>query len=117
MLIYSRLHTIILNVKFKVEKLPAAQAETSVFVKDSEGYVFKKPAEEVSDGERIISEKEYMRVSGLSSYKKKSANSKVSRKRAFGLPLKFRIQVTKEEKDFIDYAREHHLNYADLMQM
>ena len=27
LLIYSRLHTIILNVKFKVEKLPAAQAE------------------------------------------------------------------------------------------
>ena len=39
------------------------------------------------------------------------------RKQKFALPLKFQIRVTKEEKDFISYAREHHLNYSDLMQM
>ena len=42
-----------------------------VFVKDSEGYVFKKAASEISADEIIISEKEYMKISGLSSYEKK----------------------------------------------
>ena len=32
-----------------------------VFVKDSEGYVFKKLANEVSADEKIITEKEYMK--------------------------------------------------------
>lgn len=36
-----------------------------VFVKDSEGYVFKKLESEISPDEKIISEKEYMKVSGL----------------------------------------------------
>ena len=43
-----------------------------VFVKDSEGYVFKKLESETSPDEKIISEKEYMKVSGLASYEKKS---------------------------------------------
>ena len=34
-----------------------------VFVKDSEGYVFKKLQSEVSSDEKIISEKEYMKIS------------------------------------------------------
>ena len=33
-----------------------------VFVKDSEGYVFKKLSSEVSSDEKIISEKEYMKI-------------------------------------------------------
>lgn len=77
-----------------------------IFVKDSEGYVFKKSESEVSPDEKIISEKEYMKLSGLASYEKK-----------FGSPLKFQIRVTKEEKDFLTYAREHNLNYSALMQM
>ena len=41
-----------------------------VFVKDSEGYVFKKLANEVSADEKIITEKEYMKKSGLAAYEK-----------------------------------------------
>ena len=34
-----------------------------VFVKDSEGYVFKKLKSEISPDEKIISKKEYMKFS------------------------------------------------------
>ena len=92
-----------------------------VFVKDSEGYVFKKLKSEVSHDEKIITEKEYMKVSGLASYEKKfghgGARENAGRKQKFASPLKFQIRVTKEEKDFLTYAREHNLNYAALMQM
>lgn len=92
-----------------------------VFVKDSEGYVFKKLESEVSPDEKIISEKEYMRKSGLSSYEKKfghgGTRENAGRKQKFGSPLKFQIRVTKEEKDFLKYAREHNINYSALMQM
>ena len=36
-----------------------------VYVKDSEGYVFKKLASEVAADQKIITEKEYMKKSGL----------------------------------------------------
>jgi len=42
-----------------------------VYVKDSEGFVFKKNESEVAAGEKIISEKEYMKKSGLALYEKK----------------------------------------------
>ena len=92
-----------------------------VFVKDSEGYVFKKLESEVFPDEKIISEKEYMKISGLASYEKKfghgGARENAGRKQKFGSPLKFQIRGTKEEKDFLAYAREHNLNYSALMQM
>ena len=92
-----------------------------VYVKDSEGYVFKKLESEVSADEKIISEKEYNKKSGLAFYQKKfghgGARENAGRKQKFALPLKFQIRVTKEEKDFIAYAREHQLNYSALMQM
>ena len=92
-----------------------------VFVKDSEGYVFKKLESEINQDEKIISEKEYMKISGLSSYEKKfghgGARENAGRKQKFALPLRFQIRVTKEEKDFINYAREHNLNYSALMKM
>ncbi len=92
-----------------------------VFVKDSDGYVFKKLETEVSSDEKNISEKEYMKLSGLASYEKKfghgGARKNAGRKQKFGSPLKFQIRVTKEEKDFLAYAREHNINYSSLMQM
>lgn len=92
-----------------------------VFVKDSEGYVFKKLESEVSSDEKIISEREYMKKSGLASYEKKfghgGARANAGRKQKFASRLEFQIRVTKEEKDFIAYAREHHVNYSELMQM
>ena len=41
-----------------------------VYVKDSEGYVFKKLEAELSPDEKIISEKEYLKKSGLANYVK-----------------------------------------------
>lgn len=42
-----------------------------IYIKDSEGFVFKKKESEVTTGEKIISEKEYMKKSGLALYEKK----------------------------------------------
>ena len=39
-----------------------------VFVKDSEGYVFKKLQSEVSPDEKIISKKEYIKKSGITKF-------------------------------------------------
>ena len=87
----------------------------------AEGRVVKKLERELSSDEKSISEKEYMKISGLSSYEKKfghgGARENAGRKQKFALPLKFQIRVTKEEKDFIAYAREHKIDYATLMQM
>lgn len=38
------------------------------------------------------------------------------RKPVNGVVLAFRINVSKQEKEFIKYAREHHINYEELMQ-
>ncbi len=38
------------------------------------------------------------------------------RKPKTGNVLEFRIRVSKKEKEFIDYARAHNINYDDLMQ-
>ena len=92
-----------------------------VYVKDSEGFVFKKKESDVAADEKIISEKEYLKKSGIALYEKKfghgGARENAGRKTKFSSPLKFQIRVTKEEKDFLAYAREHNLNYSALMQM
>ena len=41
-----------------------------VFVKDSEGFVFKKLQSEISADEKVIPEKEYLKRSGLAFYEK-----------------------------------------------
>ena len=91
-----------------------------VFVKDSEGFVSKKITSEVTSDEKIITEKEYMKKSGLSFYEKKfgrgGSRENAGRKQKFSQPLKFQIRVTEEEKEFISYAREHNFNYSSIMQ-
>ena len=91
-----------------------------VYVKDSEGYVFKKLEAELSPYEKIISEKEYLKKSGLADYAKEfghgGARENAGRKLKFSHPFKFQIRVTQEEKEFISFARENHLNYSALMQ-
>ena len=75
-----------------------------VYVKDSEGFVFKKKESEVAKGEKVISEREYRKRSGLALYEKKfghgGARENAGRKTKFASPLKFQIRVTKEEKEF-----------------
>lgn len=91
-----------------------------VFVKDSEGFVTKKLTIEVTSEEKIISEKEYLKKSGLSFCEKKfgrgGPRKNAGRKQKFSQPLKIQIRVTEEEKEFISYAREHNFNYSSLMQ-
>ena len=90
-----------------------------VYVIDSEGYVCKKLTNEVASDEKIISEKEYLKKSGLASYQKQfghgGTRANAGRKQKFGSKLKFQIRVTEEEKEFINFAREQHLNYTSLM--
>lgn len=91
-----------------------------VFVKDSEGFVSKKNRSEVTTDERIITEKEYMKKSGLSFYEKEFGHGgqreNAGRKQRFSQPLKYQMRVTEEEKEFISYAREHNFNYSALMK-
>lgn len=90
-----------------------------IYVKDSEGFVCKKAENELLPNEKIISEKEYLKCSGLADYGKEfghgGARKNAGRKLKFLSPLKFQIRVTKEEKEFIQYAREHNTNFANLM--
>ena len=92
-----------------------------VYVKDSEGFVFKKKESDVSADEKIISEKEYLKKSGIAHYEKKfghgGARENAGRKTKFASPLKFQIRVTKEEKDFLTFARSNKLNFTPLMNL
>ena len=45
------------------------------------------------------------------------AREGAGRKTKTGTVLKFTKRLTEQESKFIDYARTHHLNYDDLMQM
>lgn len=38
------------------------------------------------------------------------------RKPKTGVVLEFRMRVSEKEKEFLDYARSHNLNYDELMQ-
>jgi len=92
-----------------------------VYVKDSEGFVFKKKDSDVAADEKIISEKEYLKKSGIALYEKKfghgGARENAGRKTKFASPLKFQIRVTKEEKEFLAFARDNKLNFAALMNL
>jgi hypothetical protein len=92
-----------------------------VYVKDSEGFVFKKKESDVAADEKIISEKEYLKKSGIALYEKKfghgGARENAGRKTKFSSPLKFQIRVTKEEKEFLAFARTNKLNFATLMNL
>ena len=45
------------------------------------------------------------------------ARKNSGRKPSTGKVLKFTKRLTEDEVRFINYAREHHLNFDDLMQM
>ena len=91
-----------------------------VYVKDSEGYVCKKLKSDVCKGEKIISEKAYLKASGLAYYEKKfghgGAGENAGRKPKYSKPLTIQMRVTQEEKNFISFAREHGLVLANLMK-
>ena len=52
-----------------------------VYVKDAEGYVFKKLKSEVCKDEKIISEKAYLKASGFAYYEKEFGHTLLDRSR------------------------------------
>ena len=92
-----------------------------VYVKDSEGFVYKKKESDVAADEKIISAKAYLKKSGIALYKKTfghgGARENAGRKTKFASPLKFQIRVTKEEKEFLAFARNNKLNFTTLMNL
>ena len=91
-------------MKFKVTKLEAVENEIKAL----------EPAQQE------LLKSEYAKKSGLAAYEKEfghgGARENAGRKQKFKQPLKFQIRVTQEEKDFINYAREHHLSYSAMMK-
>ena len=91
-----------------------------VYVKDDEGFVVKKLKSEIQDNETIITKKEYNEISGENFYKETFTHGgkreNAGRKPKTGVVLKFQVRLSEKEKEFIDFARMHNLNYDDLMQ-
>lgn len=91
-----------------------------VYIKDEEGFVVKKLKSEVQGNETIISKEEFENLSGDKFYKETFSHggkrAGAGRKPKTGVVLKFQVRLSEKEKEFIDYARTHNLNYDDLMQ-
>lgn len=91
-----------------------------IYVKDSEGFVVKKLASDLQADETIITKEEYETLSGETYYKQTygrgGKRAGAGRKPTNGIVLAFQIRVSEKEKEFINYARSHNLNYDELMQ-
>ena len=91
-----------------------------IYVKDADGFVIKKLANELNADEIEITKEEYETLSGEAYYKKKYGRGGkrigAGRKPANGVVLAFQIRVSEKEKEFLHYARSHNLNYDELMQ-
>ena len=93
---------------------------TYIYTKDNEGFVVKKLKSQLQNNEQIISKEEYEELSGENYYKEKFSHGgkrkNAGRKTKTGVVLKFQIRVSEKEKEFLNYARNHNLNYDELMQ-
>jgi len=91
-----------------------------IYVKDKEGYVTKKLKSDLQPDEIIITREEWETQSGEKYYKEKfgrgGKRTGAGRKPKNGVVLRFQIRVSEKEKEFINFARAHHLNYDNLMQ-
>ena len=91
-----------------------------IYVKDKEGFVTKKLANELLPDEKIITKEEFSHLSGDEYYKQTFGHGGkregAGRKPTNGVVLKFQIRVSEKEKEFIHFARLHNLNYDELMQ-
>lgn len=91
-----------------------------IYAKDKEGFVIKKLASELQADETIITKEEFSELSGDNYYKQTygrgGKRKGAGRKPVNGVVLKFQIRVSEKEKEFINYARQHNLNYDELMQ-
>ncbi len=91
-----------------------------IYAKDKDGFVVKKLKSELQADETIITKEEFDTLSGDAYYKQTygrgGRREGAGRKPANGVVLKFQIRVSEKEKEFINFARIHKLNYDELMQ-
>ena len=91
-----------------------------IYTKDKDGFVVKKLASELQADETIISKEEFSSLSGDNYYKETygrgGKRKGAGRKPTNGVVLNFQIRVSEKEKEFINFARTHNINYDDLMQ-
>ena len=94
---------------------------TYIYVKDDEGFVIKKKKSEIMPDETIITKDEFEEMSGDKYVREKFTHggkrAGAGRKKASpDNVLKFQVRVSAKEKEFLNYARFHNLNYDELMQ-
>lgn len=91
-----------------------------IYVKDNDGYVKGIYPEEMKPEYTVITREEWEEESGEKYYKETygrgGKRKGAGRKPATGVVLKFQIRVSEKEKEFIQYARSHNLDYDNLMQ-
>lgn len=91
-----------------------------IYAKDKEGFVVKKLEKDLQPDEVIITREEWEEASGEKYYRETygrgGARKGAGRKPTTGVVLKFQIRVSEKEKEFLKYAREHHLDYDSLME-
>ena len=103
------------NIKREYKK-----SKQFVYIKDTDGFVSKIEKDKITNKQTIITKKEWEDLSGEKYYKetfKHGGKRKgAGRKPKTGVVLKFQVRLSAKEKEFINYAREHNLNYDELMQ-
>lgn len=91
-----------------------------IYIKDNEGYVKKIYSEEMKSEYTQITQEEWEEQSGEKYYKETYGRGGLrkgaGRKPKTGIVLKFQIRVSEKEKQFINYARSHNVDYDSLMQ-
>ena len=96
-------------------------AKELIYIRDEEGYVKGIYPEEMKLGYTQITREEWEEESGEKYYKETYGRggyrAGAGRKPKNGIVLKFQVRVSAKEKEFLKYAREHNLNYDELMQM
>lgn len=103
------------NIKREYKK-----SKQFVYIKDTDGFVSKIEKDKITSKQTIITKKEWEDLSDEKYYKetfKHGGKRKgAGRKPKTGVVLKFQVRLSAKEKEFINYAREHNLNYDELMQ-
>ena len=102
------------------KKNSSAKQEEYIYVKDREGYVTQISKCNLTDEYTVITKEEWEEKSGEKYYKETFGHGGkrkgAGRKPKTGLVLKFQVRLSEKEKEFINYARSHNLNYDELMQ-
>ena len=102
------------------ENIKKENQKDYVYVKDSEGFVSKILKSNLTDEYTIITKNEWAEQSGEKYYKETFGHGGkrkgAGRKPKTGILLEFQVRLSAKEKEFINYARNHHLDYDELMQ-